>query len=135
MTTRARNRAIIGGLIIGMAALAVTLLPMLASPVDRDPVREIQVVVREMAFYIDGQSAPNPAITLRAGEQVRIRLRNDDAGISHDFAVASWGVGTRLLTDGGEEDTIVFRAPNERGTTPYTCTPHAEMMRGTIRVE
>ena len=47
---------------------------MLASRADEDPIREIQVVVRDMAFYVDGQTDQNPAITLRAGEQVRITV-------------------------------------------------------------
>jgi plastocyanin len=135
MTVRARNRAIVGSLAIGLAALAVTLLPMLASPAKEEPIHEVSLVVRDMAFYLDGQPEPNPTITVRAGEQVRIRLRNEDAGIGHDFAVAAWDVGTRLLADGGSEDTIVFRAPRDRGLAPYTCTPHSAMMRGTIRVE
>ena len=88
-----------------------------------------------MAFYVDGQPEPNPTITLRAGEQVRIRLRNEEAGINHDFAIQAWDVGTRLLADSLQEDTIVFRAPRTKGTQVYQCTPHAEMMRGTIRVE
>ena len=135
MTIRARNRAIIASLVIGVAAIAVTLLPMLASPAKDDPIRDIQIIVRNMAFYVDDQAEPNPVITLRAGEQVRIRLRNEDAGVRHDFAIQAWRIGTRLLDDAGLEDSVVFRAPRDKGTQTYLCTPHAEMMRGTIRVE
>jgi plastocyanin len=135
MTTRARNQSIIAGLTIGVAAIAVTLLPMLASRTSEEPIREIQVVVRDMAFYVDGQEERNPTITLRAGEQVRLRLRNDDPGFRHDFVVSAWGARTRMLNDRGMEDTILFRAPLVKGEQPYLCTPHSEMMRGTIRVE
>ena len=135
MTIRAQNRAIIAGLVIGVAAVAVTLLPMLASPGGEDPIRDIHVVVRNMAFYVDGQAEANPVITVRAGEQVRIRLRNDEAGVGNDFAIKACGVGTQVLNDSLQEDTVTFRVPRDKGTQAYLCTPHSEMMRGTIRVE
>ena len=122
------------GSIIAVAALAATLLPMIASS-RTDPTRDIRIVVRDMAFYVDGGAEPNPSITLRAGERVRLHLRNEDAGMRHDFAVRSWAVSTKMLEDRGEEDTIVFRAPDERGEATYLCTPHAKMMSGTIRIE
>lgn len=137
MTVRARNRIAIVGILIGIAALAATLLPMIAfsrSP-DADPVRDVRLVVRDMSFYLDGQSEPNPTLTVRAGEQVRLRVRNEQPGMRHDFAVQAWQVATRTLEDRGEEDTITFRVPVERGDHTYLCTPHATMMRGTIRVE
>lgn len=134
MTVRARNRVLAAGSIIAVVALAATLLPMIASS-RTDPTRDIRIVVRDMAFYVDGAPEPNPSITLRAGEQVRLHLRNEDAGMRHDFAVKSWAVSTKMLEDRGEEDTIVFRAPAERGEAMYLCTPHAKMMSGTIRIE
>ena len=134
MTTQRKNRITIGGLMIGIAALAATLLPMLASN-GSDDVREIRFVVRDMTFYLEGQPEPNPTLAVRAGEQVRLVIRNEDPGMRHDFVVQAWQVGTRLLVERGEEDTITFRAPSERGDQTYLCTPHAKMMRGTIRVE
>ena len=134
MTIRARNRILVAGAIIGMAALAVTLLPMIASS-GRDEVREIRLVVRNMTFYLEGGMAPNPTLTVRAGEQVRLVLRNDEPGMRHDFAVQAWEVGTRMLEDRGEADTVTFRVPAGPGDHVYQCTPHSTMMRGTIRVE
>ena len=135
MTIRAKNRTLAGGIIIAVAALAATLLPMLAST-SRDDVREIRVVTRDMSFYVDGQTEPNPTITLRAGERVKLILRNEDPGMSHDFVVKAWAVGTKLLEDRGEQDSITFRVPDSRGTTTtYHCTPHAKMMSGTLRIE
>jgi plastocyanin len=134
MTIRARNRILVAGAIIGVAALAVTLLPMIASS-GRDDVREIRLVVRNMTFYVDGKLEPNPTLTMRAGEQVRLVLRNDEPGMRHDFAVQAWEVGTRILEDRGEADTVIFRVPAARGDHVYQCTPHSQMMRGTIRVE
>ena len=134
MTVRAKNRVLVAGIIIGVVALAASLLPMLASS-EPDPVREIRVVVRDMAFYVDGGVEPNPTITVRAGEQVRLRLRNEDAGMRHDFAIKEWTVGTKVLEERGEEDSIRFRVPDQQGTQKYQCTPHSTMMSGTIRVE
>ena len=134
MTIRATNRILIAGLIIGIAAAAATLLPMLASS-GSDDVREIRLVVRDMTYYLDGQAEPNPTLTVKAGEQVRLLLRNDDPGMRHDFVVKGWAIGTRMLEERGEHDAVTFRVPAERGDQPYHCTPHAKMMRGTIRVE
>jgi len=134
MTIRAKNRGMIAGIVISVVAFAATLLPIVASPGD-DAVRDIQIVVRDMTFYVEGSSEPNPAITFRAGERVRIRLRNEDPGMRHDFSIRSWAVATRMLDDRGEEDEILFRVPTIRGAETYRCTPHATMMTGTIRVE
>ena len=134
MTVRARHRAIAAGVAIGVAALAATLLPMLVSSSAADP-REIRLVIRDMTFYVEGQTEPNPTIAVRAGEQVRVRVRNEEAGVRHDFAVEAWSVATRMLEDRGHEDAILFRVPDQRGTATYICTPHAKMMSGILRVE
>lgn len=134
MTTRGKNRAVAGGIIIAVVALVATLLPMLASS-GREGVREIRIVARDMSFYVDGQAEPNPTITFRAGERVKLVLRNEDPGMSHDFAVKAWSVGTKLLEDRGEQDSISFTVPEARGTTAYHCTPHSKMMSGTLRIE
>lgn len=132
MTIRARNRFLAVGAMIAVAV--VVLLPILASTWGGG-VREIRITTRDMTFYVDGSAEPNPTIVLRSGERVKLVLRNEDAGMSHDFAVKAWTVGTKLLEDRGEEDVITFQAPSEPGTTTYNCTPHAKMMSGTLRVE
>ena len=134
MSARSRTRVLIGAGVIAAAAVVATLLPMRASSGSGAP-REVTIVVREMTFYVDGMREPNPTIVLRAGESVKLRVRNEDAGMRHDFAVKAWDVSTRTLEDRGEEDTITFRVPETRGTTPYTCNPHSTMMSGTLRVE
>jgi plastocyanin len=120
--------------VIGLGILAATLLPMLASA-PPDDVHEIRLVVRAMNFYVEGESQPNPTLTVRAGEQVRLVLKNDDPGMSHDFVVKEWDVATKTLEDRGQEDTITFKAPSSPGEMVYQCTPHAQLMRGTIRVQ
>lgn len=134
MTQRSKNSMVIAVAVIGLGILAATLLPMLASS-GSDTVHEIRLVVRGMNFYVEGESQPNPTINVRAGEQVRLVLKNEDPGMRHDFVVEDWKVATRMLEDKGEQDTISFRAPSEAGDQVYHCTPHAILMRGTIRVQ
>ena len=117
---------------------AVALLPRLTGSVlrgaDNDTsVREIHLVARDMTFYVEGQSAPNPTLFAHPGERLRVVFRNTDVGMSHDFVVRSWRVNTRVLKGKGE-DAIEFTVPMARGTFDYTCSPHAEMMSGTLVV-
>jgi plastocyanin len=121
---------------------ALALVPRLAGEVlngadDNTPtesaVREIQLVARNMTFYVEGQDAPNPTLYARPGERIRIILRNTDVGMSHDFVIRSWSVNTRLLK-GKADDSIEFTVPQTRGAHAYSCSPHAEMMGGTIVV-
>lgn len=122
---------------IAIAAMVFTLLPMRASTsfsTSAGP-RVVKLVVRDMAFYVDGNAEPNPILVLKAGEHVRIHLRNEEPGMRHDFAIKAWDVATRLLEDRGQEDTIDFQVPETRGTTAYTCTPHSKMMSGTLQIE
>jgi plastocyanin len=118
-------------MLLAMALAAI--LPRVASSSSGE-VREIHLVARDMAFYLDGQDEPNPTLVVRRGEAVRILLRNMDAGMSHDFGVRAWRKGTGAINGLGEA-AIVLRAPVATGTETYECTPHAQMMRGTIRVE
>lgn len=133
-TGRARKGVFATAIAVAVAAMAMTLLPMVASSGAND-VRTIDIVVRDMAFYVNDGKAPNPEITLKAGERVRVRVRNEDAGMRHDFTIKAWTIGTKMLDDRGEEDVIEFRAPEAPGIGSYTCTPHPKMMTGTIRVE
>ena len=96
--------------------------------------REIRLVTRDMTFYIEGQAEPNPTLRLRAGEKVRLVLRNDDAGMTHDFAVPEWKAVTKRI-EGGESASISFRAPDQPTSLGYECRPHTAMMRGMILVE
>jgi plastocyanin len=121
---------------------ALALVPRLAGEVlkgaDNDTsaqglVREIHVVAKDMTFYVNGQDSPNPTLHARPGERIRIILSNTDVGMSHDFVIRSWSVNTRLLK-GKAQDSIEFTVPQTRGAHAYSCSPHAEMMGGTIVV-
>ena len=103
---------------------------------DGDPApREIKVVARDMTFYVDGQLDPNPTLRFKAGERIRLLLRNEDGGMVHDLVIKDWNVTTKSLDEKGQEDAVVFRVPNRRSTAAYQCTPHSEMMRGSIQVD
>ncbi len=121
----------IRGLIVIVACLVLgTLIPVLS----RSEPREIRLVARDMAFYLEGDArTANPTITIAPGEAVRIVLRNGDQGLQHDFAVPVTQAGTKALRF-GDEDTIVLKAPTAPGTYEYVCRPHRAMMRGEIRV-
>jgi plastocyanin len=119
-------------IIVAVAAGAAGMLPRIAS--SREEIRELRLVAREMTFYVEGQDAPNPTLRFKAGERVRLVLRNADRGMSHDFVVPEWNVRTGLL-EGAGETSVTFRVPGRSGSQPYTCSPHAVMMRGTIEIE
>jgi plastocyanin len=128
-------RAVVLGF-VAVAALAAA--PRFAGDVlsgadSQTSVREIHLVVRDMTFYVDGDNTPNPTLYARPGERLRIVLRNTDVGMSHDFVIRSWHVGTRLLKGKGE-DRVELSVPNTRGVHFYSCSPHSEMMGGTIVV-
>ena len=96
--------------------------------------REIHIASKDMTFYVEGLTDPNPTLRLRRGEDVRLIFRNEDPGIRHAFAIPGWGVATRLM-NGADETAITFRAPEHPMRTPYQCMPHAAMMNGLIVVE
>jgi plastocyanin len=95
--------------------------------------RPITLVARDMAFYVEGDSTPNPVIQARAGERLRIVLKNRDRGMTHDFAVPSVEASTDELK-WDENDEVTFEVPSEPGTYEYVCRPHLLMMKGTIQV-
>ena len=119
---------------IALAALmmcALALIPVMShSPAPR----EITLVTRGMAFYVDGDpDTPNPTITLVAGEQVKFVLRNEEQGMVHDLVVA----GLPIRFDGlrwRERRELTLVVPDAPGTYSYVCQPHKVMMHGEVRV-
>ena len=111
--------------VVAVALCAIALSARGSAP------REIRIVARDMTFYLEGGTEPNPVVRVRRGEHVRIVFVNQDAGMKHDFTVPAWGLETRALSGRGET-SINFRAPARAAAGAYACTPHATMMRGTI---
>ena len=120
----------------GVAALAVVLIVGALLPVlSTSPSREIVLVARGMAFYVDGDfSTPNPTIHVPAGESVRIVLRNDDPGIRHDFAVPALGEALDPIA-ASQTASLIVDLPDAPGTYEYVCRPHMLMMKGAIVVD
>jgi plastocyanin len=110
------------------------LLPIIGASRESVEVREVRLVARDMTYYLEGQDQPNPTLKLRAGERVKLVLRNEDEGMQHDFRVRTWDVGTSVI-DGKGADSVTFVVPGIRGAHVYSCTPHPSSMRGVIEVE
>ena len=117
-------------LAVGAVSLLL-LLPLAAST--RTAVRDITLVARDMAFYLDGGSEPNPTIQVRTGETVQLTVLNRDPGLKHNLTIEALGLDMPLLeTDASMR--VRLRAPSRPGRLPYVCAPHSEMMRGVIEV-
>ena len=117
-----------------IAAIAGLMLLAALLPAESDiPTREITLVARGMAFYLDGDpSTPNPTIEVQAGARVRIVLRNQDRGMTHDFAVPAVAAAMNTI-DWGESAEVTLDVPDMPGTYEYVCRPHHLMMRGMIQ--
>jgi plastocyanin len=115
--------------------VALLVVGVLLTAVARTPAREITLVARGMAFFLESDPAiPNPTLMLKAGERVRITLRNEERGFTHDFAVPAIDAATDLINWNQDAD-VTFDAPDRPGTYDYVCEPHAMMMRGRIIVQ
>lgn len=130
----ATHRYIRAGLAAALLVAAAVLLPIIGASSAGDPVREVRLVARDMTYYLDGQDQPNPTLKLRAGERVKVVLRNEDEGMEHDFTVRAWDIGVGIV-NGKSSDAVTFTVPAQRGAHVYSCTPHPSSMRGTIEVE
>ncbi|MGB7218629.1 MAG: plastocyanin/azurin family copper-binding protein [Vicinamibacterales bacterium] len=118
--------AVAGG--IGLFAL----IPLIAAN-PRPAPREVVLVVRDMTFYLPGSDVPNPTLRLKPGEELRVVVRNEEPGMTHNFAVTSLQVAMEPIRGLGT-GSVSFRAPDKPGRYDYRCTPHAQMMNGMLLV-
>ena len=125
------------GRVTGVLLTSLTLSSLVVLwPVAADPtggLQEIALVTRNMAFYLDGSDTPNPVLTMRAGQTVRILLRNEDVGIKHTFEVGAWDQAVPS-NQGGRAVSAFIEVPNRSGWHEYVCGPHPALMRGLIKV-
>ncbi len=131
VTMRARTWT---GVMMMAAAAALVVAAVVTSAGAREDVREIRLVARGMAFYLDGDTTTaNPAIVVHRGERVRFILRNEMRGVDHDLAVTSLGVA---LTPVAVNQVASFDldVPDRDGRHEYVCRPHAAMMKGVIEI-
>jgi plastocyanin len=113
--------------------VAVVLLGALAAALARPAPREIRLVARGMAFYLENGDQPNPTLTFTAGDRVRVVFTNQDRGIQHNFAVPSFKAELDPI-GWNQSDDVVFDVPQTPGTYEYWCRPHMMMMHGSIVV-
>ena len=98
------------------------------------PTRDVVVVARGMTFVLeDGPDVPNPVIPLRAGERVRLVLKNEAPGLLHDIVIPDLDVEIEQMR-AGETRELTFTVPAALGRHEYRCRPHAEMMHGFVEV-
>jgi plastocyanin len=120
------------GVIVVALLAAAALLPMMG--LSREHEREVRMVALDRTFYLEGQSTPNPTLKVRAGERIRLVLRNQDDGMRHDLRIREWNVAVPAI-DGKGERVLTFRVPDTRGTASYACTPHSSSMLGLIQIQ
>ena len=114
-------------------AVVVVLLGAFAVALTRPAPREVTLVARGMAFYLENSDLPNQTLTFKAGERVRIVLRNQDRGNSHNVVVPA--VSAEFQPIGWNQSAdVVLTVPDTPGTYEYWCRPQMMMMKGTIIV-
>jgi plastocyanin len=87
-----------------------------------------------MTFVLaDEPEVANPIIQMRAGERVRLVLKNEAPGLLHDFHIPAWGVQVTQIR-AGETADVTFTVPREPGRFGYLCQPHSELMKGIVEV-
>ena len=95
---------------------------------------EVRLVVRDMAYFVEGASERNPTLRVPRGARLRLVLTNDDPGYSHNLVVSALAIDMPLLTR-GHSQTVDVTVPDAPGVHQYSCAPHAQMMRGNIAIE
>jgi len=120
----------VAAVVLTLAAGAVVVATW--GPLGSAPSREIRLVADGMAFYLESDPAtPNPTLTVKPGERVRIVLTNRDRGFTHDFAVPALSAALDAI-DWNEDADVAFEAPPTPGVYEYICRPHSAMMKGRI---
>jgi plastocyanin len=121
------------GVVVIAGLLGAALLPMLGA--SRESEREVRLVAIDRTFYVEGQPTPNPTLTFRAGERIRLVFRNEDDGMRHDLKIPEWNLAVPPIQGRGER-ALTFRVPaTSRAVVSYACTPHSSSMVGSIEVK
>jgi plastocyanin len=96
--------------------------------------RDIVLLARGMRFVVPEQpELTNPVIPVRAGERVRLVLRNEAPGLLHDIQIPAWHVKVAQIR-AGQTAEVTFTVPKRLGRTEYRCQPHGELMKGFVEV-
>jgi hypothetical protein len=94
----------------------------------------VLLLARGMTYVVASMpDDPNPTLHFRAGERIRLVLKNEAPGLLHDFEIPAWNVRVEQLR-AGESGEVIFTVPDRPGSEDYRCRPHAELMHGTVEV-
>ena len=115
--------------------VVVLLLGAFAVALTRPAPREVTLVARGMAFYLENGDQPNPTLTFKPGDRVRIVLRNEDRGFQHNFVMPSVRKAEFQPIGWNQTADVVLTVPEAPGIYEYWCRPHMMMMRGQIIVQ
>jgi plastocyanin len=126
------NRKLVAVVLLTSLAVGGAVLAKVSA--SNSQVREVHVLVREMAFYVDATGVVNPTLRLSRGERIRFVLKNEDPGYSHNLIAPVLGVSMPLIQHGGSRSVDVT-VPDVKGIYSYECGPHSKMMRGNIAIE
>ncbi len=121
-----------------LGVLLVSSIGLSFAAADRPEPRTVTLVARDMAFYLEGDPTPNPRLVFGQGESLRITLRNEDRGMTHDLVLDGAGVGGDRATEAlrvGESATLELRMPDQAGELAYLCSFHPQMMRSVLAVQ
>ena len=117
-----------------LGALLSVIAMVASSACQTSPLRDVTLVARGMTFALaDRPDELNPVLRFRSGERVRLILKNEAAGLSHDIAIPAWGVAVEPISS-GHVATTIFTVPQVSGQAEYRCRPHAAMMGGVVDV-
>ena len=131
---RPRPRALVAPLlVIALLCLVGISVGALARGELREP-RTITLVARDLDFFLSGGTTASPRLVVERGEEIRLVLRNEDAGMEHDLTLPSLGAATQRLAKAGTMAEITLRVPDYPGEHDYLCSLHPQLMRGILEV-
>lgn len=94
------------------------------------PSYELTLIAKDMAYYVEGKSQPNPTLGFPSGERIRLTLINRDKGMLHDWVLPELGLASEKISYG--QTTILQFKLSEPGWFDYLCSLHPAMMRGKV---
>ena len=112
--------ALLGGMAISLGASA--------------PELELTVTARRMAFYLDDDPQPNPALALESDRLIRLTFVNEDRGVLHDLTLGGLDLSTDVLPGDGSRQTLTFRTPKRPLSSSYNCSQHLAMMTAALEI-
>jgi plastocyanin len=114
------------GFLAGVLTLAV--LAFSGTRQQDQAAREVVLAAKGIAFYLPDQpDQPNPVLTLKKGQPVKLVVRNDEPGkVLHCFTITGLNVKTSDDLATGQSETLTF-TPKKKGTFAYACLLHPSM--------